>query len=105
MVRQKYNQGQWYIRNRSRIRERLRAYSKQNKKKVWDWFQDYKSKLVCSRCPESHPRCLHFHHRNPADKLFNLSEAVRRGIRIVTILEEIAKCDVLCANCHAKHHS
>lgn len=97
-------QRQWYIRNRFRIKERMRIYSKQNKKNVWNWFQDYKSKLSCLHCSENHPACLHFHHVSSAEKRFNISEAIRRGLRIETILSEIRKCEVLCANCHAKYH-
>jgi len=45
-----------------------------------------------------------FHHRNPTQKRFTISAAVAAGLRIATILEEIEKCSVLCANCHAKQH-
>lgn len=57
----------------------------------------------CSRCSEKHPACLDFHHRDgKKDKLGNIGEIRRFSYR--RILEEIAKCDVLCANCHRKHH-
>ena len=94
---------QWYIRNRERIRERLRQYPKRKKSRVGEWFAGYKAKLACG-CGESHPACLQFHHRDPATKRFAISHAVREGLDYAVILAEIEKCDVLCANCHAKLH-
>ena len=55
----------------------------------------------CGYC--KHPRALEFHHRDPATKLFDVASAVT-GIGFGKFLEEISKCDVLCANCHAEHH-
>ncbi len=34
-------------------------------------------------------------------KKHEVSNMVRRGFRRATILEEIAKCELVCANCHA----
>ena len=58
--------------------------------------------LVCSRCGFDDPRALEFHHRNAAEKLFN----VMSGLSYAPdrLLAEIAKCDVICANCHAIEH-
>ncbi len=56
----------------------------------------------CARCPEKDLACLDFHHRDRSDKLGHLG-VVRRFSK-ARILAEIAKCDVLCANCHRKHH-
>jgi hypothetical protein len=56
-------------------------------------------------CGEEHPAALDFHHRNPKEKRFNISVAVaHRDIPDDEIRAEIAKCDVLCRNCHAKLH-
>src|SRR3990167_1076458 len=63
------------------------------------WFQSYKRGLSCP-CGESDSRCLDFHHRDPATKEFTIRNGVNRGI--TRMLAEIAKCDVLCANCHRK---
>lgn len=60
-------------------------------------------KSVCSRCPETHPACLDFHHRDPATKSFNIGEHYGKH-RWKRILEEVAKCDILCSNCHRKLH-
>lgn len=46
-------------------------------------------------------RALHFHHLNPFEKDFNISEKYSWE----EIKEEIEKCVLLCANCHAEAHS
>ena len=57
----------------------------------------------CTRCPEKDLACLDFHHRDgKKNKLGNLGKI--RSYSDKRILAEIAKCDVLCANCHRKHH-
>lgn len=57
----------------------------------------------CIKCGEKDPACLDFHHRNgKLDKLGNIGTFRKFGKQ--RILDEIAKCDVLCANCHRKHH-
>jgi len=69
------------------------------------WFFEYKTKLKCSRCGESHPACLQFHHKDPSEKDENISTLVTCSHKSkAAILKEISKCIVLCANCHAKEH-
>ncbi len=41
---------------------------------------------------------------DPQKKEFILSQAVREGDSIERIKREVAKCTVLCANCHAKEY-
>ena len=69
------------------------------------WFVELKRKLVCARCGEAHPGCLQFHHPDPKEKEISVSDAVRRGWSRERIITELQKCEVLCANCHAKHHA
>lgn len=68
------------------------------------WFRNYKKTLKCSKCPEKHPACLDFHHLNPADKTDTVIRLVHNGASKDRILAEMAKCVVLCANCHRKEH-
>lgn len=66
------------------------------------WLEAFKGKLTCQRCGESDPVCLEFHHRDMATKKKPVSRMIGCGTEV--ILAEIAKCDVLCANCHRKAH-
>lgn len=66
-------------------------------------LDELKQDLSCSRCPESDPACLDFHHRDPSEKLFEITAGMFSRSR-AKVLNEIAKCDVLCANCHRKLH-
>lgn len=48
---------------------------------------------------------VEFHHKNPGVKEKALSQASLWGWGEERLLEEIRKCEVLCANCHRKHHA
>lgn len=75
------------------------------------WRRRAKAKLVaeagghCVKC--GYDRCqaaLQFHHLDPTDKAFALSNAgVPRSIEVLRA--ETAKCALLCANCHAEVES
>jgi hypothetical protein len=55
----------------------------------------------CQKC--GYDRCvaaLDFHHRDPSQKLFKVSQ--KMGSSYVTLVAEIEKCDLLCRNCHAE---
>jgi hypothetical protein len=95
-----YNKG-WYRRHKKRLLEKRR----QRNEKLRQWLRQYKSKLVCMECGESHPACLQFHHRDRVGKSFNIGSIIgRTDISLQRILKEIDKCDVLCGNCHAIYH-
>ena len=60
----------------------------------------------CEKCGYS--KCmgaLVFHHRNPATKEMDLSTKTLQARKMEVLLEELKKCDLLCANCHAETHS
>lgn len=62
----------------------------------------YKKSNPCEICGESDYRVLSFHHVNPSEKEKEVSRMVKKGTK--KLLAEIAKCQVLCANCHQKLH-
>jgi len=99
----------WYARTKHRrgpeLVERRRTNRQARRHVLAKWFVELKTSLVCVRCGESHPACIQFHHADPAEKEMSVSDAVRRGWSRKRILAELGKCEVLCANCHAKHHA
>ena len=62
-----------------------------------------KTKL-CTKCNENHPACLDFHHRDSSEKEYTIAYLTGNTGSIKRIIQEIEKCDVLCANCHRKLH-
>jgi hypothetical protein len=97
----------WYARTKH-LRDdlpRRRAAKQARRRAIVAWYVELKSKLVCARCYESHPACLQFHHPDATEKESSVAEAVRRGWGRTRIRRELEKCEVLCANCHAKHHA
>jgi hypothetical protein len=52
--------------------------------------------LDCNECFP--PECMDFDHRDPKTKRMNIAALI--GCRLDKILAEIAKCDLICANCH-----
>ncbi len=82
-------------------RERIRAVALRTSKKAW--VDNFKSTAGCGLCPERHTACLEFHHRDPALKDANVSVALAHW-SLERLQVEIAKCDVICSNCHRKLH-
>jgi hypothetical protein len=69
--------------NRERLRELLRS-------------------AQCMDCGLRDFAVLEFDHREPHDKRDDVSRLARQYLRWSTIEKEVAKCDVVCANCHRR---
>lgn len=65
-------------------------------------YISYKKTLKCNRCGNSDHRVLQFHHKDD-DKEFNVSSKVGQR-KLESLMKEIMKCEVLCANCHMIEH-
>jgi hypothetical protein len=61
---------------------------------------DYKLAAGCADCGyDENPVALEFDHLPGFVKLFNIGEQIG-NLSMESIWAEIAKCDVVCANCH-----
>lgn len=89
----------WYQENKSKHI----AYVRARDKRIKEWLTEYKQSLICEVCGENHPACLEFHHINPQEKDFAIGR-MRDKSSWSKLKDEIAKCRVLCANCHRKEH-
>lgn len=58
----------------------------------------------CSKCGyNKNYSALHFHHLK--DKSFPLDSRNIGNRSMKSLLEELSKCELLCANCHAEEHN
>jgi hypothetical protein len=83
----------YVIKARSRREERLNEYT--------DRLFDYLAVHPCIDCGEDDPIVLEFDHVR-GKKAYNVSVMARLMLSWKTILKEIAKCEVRCANCHRR---
>ncbi len=59
---------------------------------------------ACVTCGfDAVPAALEFHHRRSGEKEFAISDGTPRAWR--RVVTELAKCDLLCANCHREVHA
>ena len=79
-----------------RENEKEKYYSKQEK------LIELKSSMSCKKCGCSKHYLIDFHHTNPAEKDFTISE--NSHAKFETLLKEIEKCIPLCSNCHREFH-
>jgi hypothetical protein len=89
----------WYSENK----ESEKAHVRRRKLNIRKWFWKYKSTLKCAKCGEAHVATIDFHHKI-GEKENGISKMVADGYSIEKIIEELRKCEVLCANCHRKVH-
>lgn len=94
--RKNWYEGSAKERHLKNVKERKEEVRRLAREYVLSYLQTH----PCIECDERDPRVLEFHHRQEKDMA--VSELVSGGYSIATIQAEIAKCDVLCANCHRK---
>lgn len=70
----------------------------------------YKAEKGCVVCGEKDPIILCFHHKDRGSKSEQLMYASKNNKSAALyrlgwdkMMEEIEKCDVMCANCHVRH--
>jgi len=90
-----------------RSRDKIKRYNKtahQKRKERYYRILDKNAQKVCEECgyTSNYWAPFDFHHRDPSTKECQLSSMVRH--KEETIVKEIAKCIVLCSNCHRLLH-
>jgi 5-methylcytosine-specific restriction endonuclease McrA len=90
-----------YLANKERYVRQAGLRKEVLRRKRTAYLLDYFATHPCQDCGESDPVVLEFDHLDGETKLFNISHALPyRGWQ--SILDEIEKCEVVCANCHRR---
>lgn len=77
------------------------ASAAQRKRDLQDWYRTLKTGKACAICGGIfQPVCMDYDHLPGHRKFMEVSKMVRLGYEKEKILAEIAKCQLLCANCH-----
>jgi hypothetical protein len=77
-----------------------RKYVQPSVRKKTDLIQMYKLKRGCTDCGyNSHPEALEFDHTDD-NKKFTIGSQIA-NYSVESLMEEVSKCEVVCANCHA----
>lgn len=81
---------------------KMKSQSIEWKRVQRDKINELKNLLLCLKCGESRNHLLDFHHIDPNQKDFQISQGEGYGWKRVK--QEIDKCIVLCSNCHRDFH-
>lgn len=88
--------------NKKKSNKRIQELRAIRRKVIQDLIVEHLKANPCKECGESDILCLDFDHRKPQEKEFCISRAVHLVPSLEKVKNEVAKCDILCANCHRK---
>ncbi len=93
----------YYLRNKKRLIPFYVENNRKRKKIIKELIEKAKD-VPCMDCGERHPTyVMDFDHKPGSKKIFCLGAATSCGILSrKRVVDEIAKCEVVCANCHRK---
>jgi hypothetical protein len=92
----------WYQKNKEAHKARVVVDRRIRRKSRRELVAELKN-VPCADCGVKYPPyVMDFDHRG--DKLFEISDAIGREVSLDRFLAEIAKCDVVCSNCHRERH-
>lgn len=96
--KQKEAQHAWYKKNKELTRERSKNSRERNKQVI----REIKESSPCFDCKNFYPYyIMQFDHVGLDDKVGSINRLLTTS-SITTVLNEIEKCELVCANCHAK---
>lgn len=99
--KQREAQRLWAEKNRIKNKHIIRINAQERKRALTKYIREYKESIGCTDCKIEYPFfVLQFDHVR-GEKKDNVATMVNNRISLKVIKEEIDKCEVVCANCHA----
>jgi len=96
-------QRKWFAKNREEQRKRVRNNTDKVVNSNRAKLIEYLTLHPCIDCGEDDPIVLDCDHLR--DKKYNISYMMKRGYCWESILQELEKCEIRCANCHRRRTS
>jgi DNA-binding CsgD family transcriptional regulator len=82
-------------------KEKTMNRQKQSRHRNIAFIREQKQGRPCADCREDYPYwMLEFDHLPEYEKLFTIGGRRARDFTIKQLVDEIAKCDIVCSNCH-----
>lgn len=102
---ERIRKSKYYKANKAKFKKRARIYDEKKRIENRELIDGYRKSHPCIQCGESDFCCLDFHHKDGEDKKYDFGQLKKKAYSTKTIMEELAKCVILCANCHRKYHA
>ena len=93
---------EWYLRNKAEHIRRVAQRNRRVRGEHQELMADYLLEHPCVDCGEADVRVLDFGHEEPAQKVSTVGRLLTLSLPWSTVLAEIDKCSVRCANCHRR---
>lgn len=91
----------WYNRNGPKDVARVLERRKRMRQAAQTWIKEYLTAHPCVDCGETDQIVLDFDHVR-GEKTGDVSRMVYEGYSLLTIQQEVAKCEIRCANDHRR---
>lgn len=88
-------QREWYARNRKAERAKRNAQAEEVRRVI----RELKSSTPCADCKRKYPHYVMDFDHVRGKKVHNISTLMRKRL-VAKVWLEIAKCELVCANCH-----
>jgi hypothetical protein len=95
-------QRKWFAENKDVQVARVMRNTARQKNLMRDKIEEHFRNNPCVDCGESDLIVLDFDHIDEKNKYMNISMIVMKGLSVQVLLDEIAKCEVRCSNCHRR---
>ena len=100
MSKQAYDRA-WYRKHRGRVRPKRNEQKVARRKVHVEAVRAHKALFGYADCGEGDPVVLELDHTED-NKRDNVSDMISQGLGLASIMAEVQKCDVVCANCHRR---
>lgn len=91
-----------YLKNNPDKKRLKRDTNNKRRHELFDFVRKLKEGTPCKDCREKYHYCaMQFDHLDSDKKIQTISYMIRQIYSLDKLKEEIAKCEIVCANCHA----